>query len=118
MGPAFRLDLATRHFLQSIVPDGRCCAEPFFEIARLDQVAFTLGVISPDTGITIGLEFHSDRQGISFDLRHLSLEAMHFFCDAEEILHVMADLMSDHISLREVARCSESMRHLVEEGKV
>lgn len=66
MGPAFRLDIAARHFLQLIIADGRCRAEPFFEIPRLDQVSLPLGVVTPDTGITIRLEFHSDRKRVSF----------------------------------------------------
>jgi hypothetical protein len=75
-------------------------------------------MMAPDTGVTIGLEFHPNRQGISFDLRRLSLEAVDFFRGAEQILDMVADFMGDHIGLGEVTGCSESMRHLVEEGKV
>lgn len=102
MCPAFGLNMATRHFLQSIVSNRRRGAEPVFEISRLDQVPLSLGMMAPHTGITIGLEFHPDRERISLHLRNLSLEAMHFFCNAEEVLHVMADFMGDDISLGEV----------------
>src|SRR5512139_2545435 len=98
--------MAARHSLQSIVADGRCRAEPFFEIARLDQVSFSVGVMTPDPGITIGLELHSDRKRVCFHLRHLSLKAMHLFSDAKEILHMMADLMGDHIGLSKVTHRS------------
>jgi hypothetical protein len=46
------------------------------------------------------------------------LEAVDFFRGAEQILDMVADFMGDHIGLGEVTGCSESMRHLVEEGKV
>jgi hypothetical protein len=101
-----------------IITDGRCRTQSFFEIAGLDQVAFPLGVMTPDTGVTIGLKFHADREGVGFHLRHLSSEAMHLFCDAEEVLHVMTDLVGDNIRLRKVSRRAKTMRHFIEEGKV
>ena len=110
--------MATRHFLQLIVADGRRRAESFFEIARFDQVSFSLGVMTPDTSITIGLEFHSNRKRICFHFRHLSSEAMHLFRDAKEVLYVMTDLMGDHIGLSKVTSRSETMRHFIEEGKI
>ena len=92
--------------------------KPFFEIARLDQVPLTLGVVAPDAGETIGLQFHSHRQGIPLSFRGLALEARHLLCNAHEILHVMAHLMGDHIGLGEVAWRTKSLGHFVEEGEV
>ncbi len=43
---------------------------------------------------------------------------MHLFRDAKEILHVMTDLMGDHIGLSKVTSRSKTMRHFIEEGKV
>lgn len=118
MGPAFRLNMATCHLLQAIISNSRCRAKPLLEITRFNQVPFVLGMMAPDTGITIGLEFHSDRERVSFHLGYLSLKAMYLFGDAKEILHVMADLMGDHIGLSKVTRRSKTMRHFIEEGKV
>jgi hypothetical protein len=110
--------MAAGLFLQLIVADRRRRTESVLEIAWFDQVPFSLGVMTPDTGITVGLEFHSNRKRVCLHLRHLSSEAMHLFRDAKEILHVMTDLMGDHIGLSKVTSRSKTMRHFIEEGKV
>jgi hypothetical protein len=113
--PAFRLNRTARHFLEPVVSDGRRRSESFFKVARLNEIPFSLGVVAPDAGETIGLQFHSDRQGISFSFRGLALEARHLFCNAHQILHVMAYLMGDYIGLGEVAWRTQALGHFVEE---
>src|SRR6202162_3202698 len=80
--PAFRLDIALSHLLEPVVSDGGSGFQAFFEIARLDQVPLTLGVVAPDAGETISLKFHSHRQGIPLSFRGLALETCYLLCNA------------------------------------
>ena len=57
--PALRLDIALSHLLEPVVSDGGSGFQAFFEIARLDEIPITLGVVAPDAGETVSLKFHS-----------------------------------------------------------
>src|SRR4030095_6991475 len=46
------------------------------------------------------------------------LQLAHALLDAEEVLHVMPELVRDHIRLREVSWRTEASRKLVEEAEV
>ena len=59
MRPALRLDIALPHLLESVVSDGGSGFQSCFEIARLDEVPISLGVMAPDAGETVSLKFHS-----------------------------------------------------------
>ena len=52
---ALWLNISTRHVLQAIVSDSRRGGQSLFEIARLDQSPFTVGMVAPDTRKTICL---------------------------------------------------------------
>ena len=51
-------------------------------------------------------------------LHSLLLETLHLVGDAEQGLHVMADLVRDHVGLGEVARCLEAVLQLPVEVEV
>src|SRR6185295_20310902 len=57
--PALWLDIALSHLLEPVVSYGGSGFQAFLEIARLDGVSSTLGVVAPDTGETVSLKFHS-----------------------------------------------------------
>ena len=59
----------------------------------------------PDAGEAIGLQLdpHLNAVGLGLAARRLLL-LLHLRQDAEQVLHVMADLVRDHIGLRELAR--------------
>ena len=59
MRPALRLDIALSHLLEPVVSDGGSGFQAFFEIARLDEVPITLGVVAPDAGEAVSLKLHS-----------------------------------------------------------
>jgi hypothetical protein len=63
--------------LQSIVSDGRGCLQGSFYITGLDELPLCLGAVCPDTGKTIGLQFHSDLQRIRLSLVHPALRFLH-----------------------------------------
>src|SRR5262249_11213588 len=73
-----------------------------FDVARFDKLPFRLCPICPNTGKTIRLQLDSDLQSISFCLAHPTLRLLHLGKQSEQILHVVPDLVCDHISLREL----------------
>ncbi len=63
-----------------------------------------LGMVRPDAGIAIGLQFNAHLKPVGGDLAACGLlRGLLLRQGAEQILHVMADLVRDHISLREFA---------------
>jgi hypothetical protein len=56
--------------------------------------------------------------GVSLPLAHALPDRLDLIHDAEQLLHVMADLMRDHVSLGGVARCVEAVFQLLVEGEV
>ena len=50
--------------------------------------------------------------------QRLLLQRLHLVGDAEQRLHVMADLVRDHVGLREIARRVEALLQLVVEVEV
>ena len=75
-------------------------------------------MIGPDAGEAIGLQLLPHRQRIAVALAHVLAQFGHLVGDAEQVLHVVADLMRDHVSLRKVSRGAEPVGELVEEGEV
>ena len=57
VGEGFRRDIATRLLLQAIVSDRTGRGEPFFDITLVQQLAAAVGMMAPDTGKSVGLEF-------------------------------------------------------------
>ena len=61
----------------------------------------------PHAGQAVGLQLHAHLQSVDLTLvaalQCLLLEGLHLVCHAEQSLHVMADLVGDHVGLREIA---------------
>src|SRR5438477_375063 len=63
----------------------------------------------PHAGIAIGLQLERDGIAIRFGAaRGALLGSARGIAGAEQLLHVMAHLMRDHIGLRKIARCAEA----------
>ena len=77
-----------------------------------------LGVRRPHAGVAIGLQFDLDLDRIAFGLARARLQLLRLAERAHQILDMMADLMRDHIGLREIAGRAEALRQLVEEFRV
>ena len=92
-------NVALRLSLQSVVPDCRRCLQRGFDITRFNEMPFRLGTIRPNTGQTIGLQLYTDLQAIGFNLAHCVLRLLHLRQHAKQVLHVMTDLVSDHVGL-------------------
>ncbi len=54
--------MTLRLLLQPIVPDRRCSVERFLDVTGLQDGSRPVGVMTPDSGQAIGLEFESDGQ--------------------------------------------------------
>src|SRR5579872_4265612 len=116
MRERLRRDVAGRHLLQAVVADSGGGAEAGVDVALIDDVAL-LGGVRPDAGETIGLEFESDRKRIAFR-RITLLEAADLPLDAEQLLHVMTDLVREDVGLRELAGRAETCAQLVVKSEI
>ncbi len=94
--------MAGGHLLQAVVPDRGGRTQPSGDVALIDDVAL-LGGVSPHAGETIGLKLQPDRKSVSL-AGVLLLESPNLPLDPEDLLHVVPDLVSNHIGLSEFAR--------------
>src|ERR1051325_81413 len=109
-----RRHAALRALLQPVVADGGRGADPLLEIARLEDVPRAIGVVRPDAGEAVGLELAADGDR----RRAASARALAHAREPEQLLHVMTDLVGDHVRLREVAGRAEPIAELAEEVEV
>src|SRR5262249_5347889 len=56
-----------------------------------------------NAGKAIGLQLDPNLQGVGFSLAHPTLRLLYLRQQSEQILHVVADLVRDHVGLRELA---------------
>src|SRR5690242_9106778 len=113
-----RHDIALRLLLDLVVADRARRIQRVVDIAGLDDVFALLGVIGEDAGEAIGLQFDAHLQSIRLGLAHALPHRLHLIHDAEQLLHVMADLVGDDIGLREIALYAEAVLQLLVEVEV
>src|SRR6185369_7332065 len=118
VGEAVGHHAAGRLLLQGIVADRAGGFQRLVDVAGFDQPAFLIGVVGPHAGEAVGLQFHPHGQGVGFALAHVGAGFADLSLDAQYVLHVMADLVGDHIGLREIAGRAEPARELVEEIEI
>src|SRR5271166_5460407 len=104
--------------LQGVIANGRRRAKPRFDIAFLENVPFPLGVVSPDAGVIVGLELEHHRKPVGIFLANPALQLGDLLAGPEQVLNMVADLMSNHIGLGEFARRTEPFLELVIEGQI
>lgn len=117
MGEGLRSDLAGRLPLRAIVADRRGGLEPRLKIARLEQTALARGE-APDPGEAVGLQFLPDRQCVPRGLTHAGALLLDPLGDTQHVLHVVSDLMGDHVGPREVAGRAEPTLQFLKERQV
>src|SRR5690242_14980097 len=94
MGPGLGLHATLRLALDRVVADLRRRVERLVDVADLEQLA-ALRVLGPRTGQAVGLQLLGDRARLTA---------------AEQpalVLHMVADLVRDHVRLCEIARRAE-----------
>jgi len=92
VGEGIRHNIALCLPLDAIVADGACRVQRLVDVSRLDDVLAFLRVIAPHAGEAIGLQLYANLQGILLDLAHALPHRLDLVHDAEQLLHVMADL--------------------------
>ncbi len=114
----FRCDASLRFLLQPIVANRRRGVQTLFDVtgiefhpARGEPPRFRR-FVSPHARVTIGLQFDAHRALVGVARKRGALER------AGEILHVMTDLVREHVRLREIARRAELLMKIVEEAQV
>ena len=103
MGETVGYDIALAAAPRSIVADGRRRLHGRLHIAGLDEAPLLLRVVCPNPGKAVGLQLDAHLKLIALNRVHGALRFLHLGQDSEQILHVMADLMRDHVGLRELA---------------
>ena len=93
MRKGLRHDMPLRLFLQAIITDGRGCVQRLFNITLLQYVAAAIGMVTPETGKAIGLQFKLYRQFIGARLAKSLLCLPDLGTGAKQVLHVMTDFM-------------------------
>src|SRR5437867_5294046 len=124
MREAVRHHPALRAPLQRIVTDCGGGAQRGLDVTGLQQMPALIGLVRPHAGEAIGLQLDTDLDSVCFWRAPTGglLSVVRLRQDALEILHVMTDLMRDHIGLREPARfaiaAAEARLDLPEERRV
>ena len=100
--PRLRVHAAARLALDPVVADRRRRGQALLEVAALEQ-PLLLRRVPPDAGEAVGLQLEPHRELVRA-LRVLLLLPVHVVHHAEQVLDVVAELVRDHVGLREVAR--------------
>src|SRR5690349_21023999 len=118
MREALRHDVATGLHLQSVVTDRACRVDALLDISSLEKVSCAVRLPGPNASKAIGLQFKSDGKLIGSGLIAAFSLVLHPIHDAKQVLHVMPDLMGDHVSFREVAGGMEAIAQLTEKIEI
>src|SRR4051812_14232070 len=123
MGEGIRHHAALRLALQRVVADGRRRLHRRVDVARLNEFGSLFLQVCPNAAETIGLQLDAHLNAVGCrPASRLLLLALSFLQNAKLVLHMMPDLMGDHIGLREFARlaaaATEAVFDFLEEGSV
>src|SRR3954467_10432189 len=108
MRELLRHDAAGAELLQAIVADRGGGAQRFLHVARIEFNPAGRGssrlrrLVAPHAGIAVGLQLEAHRHRVRA-ARIRTLRLAHLSFRAHQRLHVVADLVREHVGLREVA---------------
>ena len=118
MGEAVGHDMALAALLQGIVADAGSSTQRLLDIARFQHAQHLFGIVAPDAGKAVGLQFEPHGQGIGLAFRQAGLSLLDRTEHPHQVLHVVADLMTDDVGPCEVAAGAQPALELVEETQV
>src|SRR4030095_541800 len=118
VGEAFGYDSAAARALERVVADLGGRVHGLFDVALLQYLAGILGVMGPDTGEAVGLQFHFDAHGVVLALAGLAAQALHLAGDAQLVLHVVAHLVGNDVGVGNVAGGAQPLLQGVVEVQV
>src|SRR5215831_2342745 len=113
-------DITLRLPLQTIVANCRRGLQRRLHVARLERIPSLIRIIRPDAGETVGLQFdpHLDTVCLRFAPGG-TLCGLSLWQNSKQILHVMTDLVRNHISFGKfatlAAATAEPITHVTEE---
>jgi hypothetical protein len=113
---ALRSHPTAAHALDPIVTNRRGSFERLADVVTFEESAPGRRV-RPDTGVTVGLQFHAHRQLVR-PRRIATLRLSHLRVGSRERLHMMSDLMREDVGLREVPWCAKALLQLAVEAEV
>ena len=113
------LDKAKAWLAKGATATGR--VHRFLQISAFEEAAFEF-VACPGAGEAVRLQLDPHRSAIGLFLRHRLPRLVELRQDADQVLHVMTNLMRDHIGFRELAGFAaaavEAHLHVLEERGV
>src|SRR3954463_6594687 len=118
-----RHDAAGAELLQAIVAGRGRGAQRFLHVARIEFDPACRGssrlrrLVAPHAGIAVGLQLEAHRHRVRA-ARIRTLRLAHLSFRAHQRLHVMADLVREHVGLREVARRAETAIQFIVETEI
>ena len=89
--------------LQPVISNGRSRLHCSFNVSGLNELPLSLRAVRPGSSEAVCLQLHSDLQTIRIGLPHCTLFLLHLWQQSELVLKVVADLVSNHVGLRELA---------------
>jgi hypothetical protein len=99
MGERVRYDIALHASLEAIVADGGRRLHGGFDVTRLQEAPLFLGVIGPHPCEAVCLQLDPDLELIGGNLIKATLRLLYLWQETEQILHVVADFVRDHVCL-------------------
>ena len=118
MGESFGDDVALSALLDRVVADLRGGVQAFLDIARFEDLALAIGEAGPDAGEAVRLKLESHGEGIGFALAGAALTRLDLAHNAEQVLHVMADFVGNHIGLSKIPGGFETVMEFTKESEV
>src|SRR5262249_33732282 len=103
MGEGVRHNIALAASLQSVITNCRRRLQGRLHITGLDEPPLFLAVVSPHPSEAVGLQLDANLEMLDLDLIHTALRLLHLRQDSKQVLHVVTDLVRDHIGLGELA---------------
>jgi len=97
-----RYDIPLRLFLYPVVADGAGGRQAFLDIALLQDLPRPVGIVRPDAGEAVGLEFHANLDGVGLLAAGALLKIPHLTRGTEQRLYVVTDLVGGDIGLGEI----------------
>ena len=90
-------------------PTAAAAFRPSSRSPRLEQVALRVRRVRPDAGEAVGLQLEPHRELVRARPGPPAARRSTSSIDAEQVLDVVADLVRDHVGLREVAGRAEAL---------
>src|SRR5579864_2115371 len=107
---------ACRHLLQTVIAYGSCGVHGAFRVALFQKFALIRGV-RPNSGQTVCLQLHFDRQCVPF-IGFATHQRAYLLLNSDQFLHMMPQFMCKHVSLGKVSGRAKASLELVIKAKI